>query len=228
MTFLLARRLLGLVVTLAAASIIIFLIMEVLPGDPAAVILGVGAEEATLAALRAELGLDRPPAERYLAWIADLARGDLGQSHTYAVPVAELISERLTVTFPLALIAMVLTTVIAVPAGVVAARLRGRAGDIGISVLAQIGIAIPNFWFAMLLIMALAVGLGWLPAGGFPGWDAGALSALQALVLPAIALALPQAAILTRVTRSSMLDTIGEDYVRTARAKGLTRNAALW
>jgi peptide/nickel transport system permease protein len=123
---------------------------------------------------------------------------------------------------------MALTVAIAVPAGVLAASARNRAGDIAISAVAQIGIAIPNFWFAMLLIIVFAVVLPWLPAGGFPGWDAGLRPALAALVLPAVALALPQAAILTRVTRSSMLDTIGEDYVRTARAKGLTRRAALW
>jgi peptide/nickel transport system permease protein len=228
MTLLLARRMLGLAVTLAAASVIVFTVMEVLPGDPAVVILGVGAEPESLAALRGELGLDRPPVERYLAWIAGLARGDLGHSHTYAVPVLELISERVAVTFPLALIAMALTAAIAIPAGVLAARLRGGIGDVGISVVAQLGVAVPNFWFAMLLIIVFAVSLGWLPAGGFPGWDAGLGPALGALVLPALALALPQAAILTRVTRSAMLDTIAEDYVRTARAKGLTRSAALW
>lgn len=228
MTLLLARRIFGLLATLVAASVIVFVVMEVLPGDPASVMLGVGAEEETLAALRRELGLDRPPVERYLAWIADLARGNFGLSHTYQVPVLDLVSERIEVTFPLALIAMALTAAIAVPAGVIAAASRNRASDIGISILAQIGIAIPNFWFAMLLIIVFAVTLPWLPAGGFPGWDAGLGAALSSLILPALALALPQAAILTRVTRSSMLDTIEEDYVRTARAKGLTRRAALW
>jgi peptide/nickel transport system permease protein len=228
MTLLLARRFLGLLATLLAASVIVFVVMEVLPGDPAAVMLGVGAGEESLGALRRELGLDRPPVERYLLWLAALAQGDLGLSHTYRVPVLDLVSERVAVTFPLALIAMALTVAIAVPAGVLAASARNRAGDIAISAVAQIGIAIPHFWFAMLLIIVFAVVLPWLPAGGFPGWDAGLRPALAALVLPAVALALPQAAILTRVTRSSMLDTIGEDYVRTARAKGLTRRAALW
>ncbi len=228
MALVLARRFAALAVTLVAATMIIFLIMEILPGDPAAIILGVGAQPDTLAALRAELGLDLPVGTRYGRWVLGLVTGDLGQSYTYSVPVSELIGERIWVSLPLALISMVLTVLIAIPAGVFAASRRGRLADTGVSALAQIGIAIPNFWFAMLLILVFAVSLGWAPAGGFAGWDQGPGSALRSLALPAIALALPQAAILTRVTRSSVLETLGEDYVRTARAKGLTLNAALW
>lgn len=228
MIFVLARRLVTLFLTLIAATLIIFVVMEVLPGDPAAIILGIGAQPDTLAALRTELGLDLPVAERYGRWILGLLSGDLGTSYTYSVPVTELISERVNVSVPLALISMVLTTVIAIPAGVFAASRRGQVADTSVSALAQIGIAIPNFWFAMLLIIVFAVSLGWAPAGGFVGWEAGTWPALKSLILPSIALALPQAAILTRVTRSSVLETLGEDYVRTARAKGLTRTAALW
>jgi len=228
MALVLARRLAALVVTLVAATMIIFLIMEILPGDPAAIILGVGAQPDTLAALRAELGLDLPVGTRYGRWVLGLVTGDLGQSYTYSVPVSELIGERIWVSLPLALIAMALTVVIAIPAGVFAASRRGKLADTGVAALAQIGIAIPNFWFAMLLILVFAVSLGWAPAGGFAGWDEGPGAALRSLALPAIALALPQAAILTRVTRSSVLETLGEDYVRTARAKGLSWTAALW
>ena len=228
MTLLLLRRLGTLAVTLLAATAIVFVVMEVLPGDPAAIMLGVGAQPDTLAALRTELGLDLPVAERYGRWMLGLASGDFGRSYTYSVPVAELIGERIAVSLPLALLSMVLTVLIAIPAGVFAASHRGRFGDTGVSVLAQIGIAIPNFWFAMLLILVFAVSLGLAPAGGFAGWEAGIGPALGSLALPAVALALPQAAILTRVTRSSVLETLGEDYVRTARAKGLTRTAALW
>ncbi|VAW12514.1 ABC transporter, permease protein 1 (cluster 5, nickel/peptides/opines) [hydrothermal vent metagenome] len=228
MALVLARRLAALLVTLAAATVIVFVVMEVLPGDPAAIILGVGAQPDTLAALRAELGLDLPVGERYGRWVLGLLSGDLGTSYTYSVPVSELIAERIWVSLPLALIAMALTTVIAIPAGVFAAARHGRMADTGVSALAQIGIAIPNFWFAMVLILIFAVWLGWVPAGGFAGWDEGPGAALKSLALPAIALALPQAAILTRVTRSSVLETLGEDYIRTARAKGLTWNAALW
>jgi len=228
MALVLLRRVATLLATLAIATVIIFVVMEVLPGDPAAIMLGVGAQPDTLAALRNELGLDLPVLERYGRWVAGLLSGDLGTSYTYSVPVSELVGERVWVSLPLALISMALTTLIAIPAGVFAAARRGRLGDTGISVLAQIGIAIPNFWFAMLLILVFAVSLGWAPAGGFPGWQDGPGPALRSLVLPSIALALPQAAILTRVTRSSVLETLGEDYVRTARAKGLTWNAALW
>src|SRR5690606_17604752 len=127
-----------------------------------------------------------------------------------------------------AVIALVLSTVIAIPIGVVAATYRGRWQDAGIMGLTQVGIAIPNFWFAILLVFVFSVSLRLLPSGGFPGWDAGLLPALKALVLPAVALALPQASILARVMRSALLDALAEDYVRTARAKGLTRRATLW
>jgi len=228
MALILFRRFLALAATLVAASIIIFVVMEVLPGDPAQIILGVGAQPDTLAAVRHDLGLDQPPVVRYVAWVGNMLQGDLGRSYTYSVPVTELIGERILVSLPLAAMAMALTVLIALPVGVTAAARRGKPSDLGISIAAQLGIAVPNFWFAMMLILLFAVMLGWLPAGGFAGWDAGVRPALLSLLLPAVALALPQAAILARVTRSSVLETLGEDYVRTARAKGLTRSAALW
>ncbi len=222
------KRLIALVLTLVVASIVVFIAMEILPGDPAAIILGVGAREDTLAALRTEMGLDRPAPLRYLAWIGGLAVGDLGESYTYSVPVSQLILDRLAVSLPLALIAITLSTLIAIPLGVIAAAHRGKASDLGVMGFSQLGVAVPNFWFALLLIMLFSVQLGWLPAGGFAGWDRGIWAALKSLMLPAISLALPQAAILARVTRSSVLETLGEDYVRTARAKGLTKRATLW
>lgn len=224
---LLGRRLLAFVATLAGAALVIFLMLEVLPGDPAAVTLGLNAAPEALAALRTEMGLDRPAAWRFLAWIGGLATGDLGLSYTYRVPVAQLIGERMAVTVPLAMMAMTLAVAIGVPLGVVAAANHNRPGDAAVMVFAQIGLAIPNFWFGLLLVLVFAIGLGWLPAGGFPGWQAGFWPALRALVMPALALALPQAAILARVTRSSMLDTLQEDFVRTARAKGLSEPATM-
>ncbi|MDJ1159143.1 ABC transporter permease [Chelatococcus sp. SYSU_G07232] len=217
------RRLLSLAVTLAIASAIVFTVMEILPGDPAEVMLGTNARPDTLAALRAQYGLDRPAPERYLAWAGGLLQGDMGLSYTYSVPVTQLVAERMWVSLPLALIALTLTTLIAIPVGALAAAKRNSATDVGVMTATQVGIAVPNFWFAMLLVLVFAITLRWLPAGGFPGWKAGAWPALKALVLPAVALALPQASILARVMRSSLLDTLGEDYVRTARAKGLTR-----
>ncbi len=224
----LVQRLVTLALTLFVAALVVFVVMEVLPGDPAVIILGIGAQPDTLAALRAELGLDRPVLVRFFDWTGALLVGDLGKSYTYSVPVAELVADRVAVSLPLALIAILLSTALAIPLGVVAAARHNRATDLGVMGFSQLGIAIPNFWFAMLLILLFAVHLRWLPAGGFAGWDAGAWPALRSLLLPALALALPQAAILARVTRSSVLEVLGEDFVRTARAKGLSRGAALW
>ncbi len=224
----LARRLTAVALTLVVASLVVFLVLEVLPGDPAAVILGTGARPDTLAALRAEMGLDRPAAVRYLAWVGGMLRGDFGESYTYGVPVAELVAARLALTLPLALLAIVLSTVLALPLGVLAASRHGRIADAGVMGFSQLGVAVPNFWLAILLIQVFAVKLRWLPAGGFAGWDAGVAAALASLLLPALALAMPQAAILARVTRSSVLEVMREDYIRTARAKGLSRRAALW
>jgi peptide/nickel transport system permease protein len=144
------------------------------------------------------------------------------------VPVAGLILERLAVTLPLAVLAIVLSLIIAVPLGVTAAARRDSFVDLVASFVSQMGIAVPGFWVALLLIILFSTTLNWLPAGGFPGWGAGVGPALRALVLPAVALALPQAAVLTRVTRSAVLDILHEDFVRTARAKGLARRGVLW
>ena len=215
-------------VTLLVASLLIFLLLEILPGDPAAVILGVGAQEDTLRALRAELGLDLPAPVRYLNWLGEVLQGDLGRSYTYDTPVQELLLNRVELSLPLALLAILLSTGIAIPLGVFAASRHRKVADTGIMGFAQLGVAVPNFWFAILLILLFSVKLGWFSAGGFAGWDAGWIPAFKSLVLPAVALALPQAAILARVTRSSVLETVQEDYIRTARAKGLSRSQALW
>lgn len=224
----LLKRLLTLVLTLMVASVVIFLVMEALPGDVATVVLGTGARDDTLAAFRSLHGLDRPYVERYIDWIGDMFRGDLGESYTYNVPVGQLIRDRLAISLPLALMGIVLSTSIAIPLGVLAAARHGRLSDFLVMTFSQLGVAIPNFWFALLLVLVFAVQLGWLSTGGFAGWEAGLGSGLASLAMPAIALALPQAAILARVTRSSMLETLGEDYIRTARAKGLSRKAAIW
>ena len=222
------RRLTALMVTLLVASLLIFLLLEILPGDPAAVILGVGAQEDTLQALRAELGLDLPAPVRYLNWLGEVLQGNLGRSYTYDTPVQELLLNRVELSLPLALLAILLSTGIAIPLGVFAASRHRKVADTSIMGFAQLGVAVPNFWFAILLILLFSVKLGWFSAGGFAGWDAGWFPAFKSLVLPAVALALPQAAILARVTRSSVLETVQEDYIRTARAKGLSRSQALW
>ncbi|MBN9445877.1 MAG: ABC transporter permease [Bosea sp.] len=227
MTAYLLRRLLALAATLIGAALVIFLVLEILPGDPAAVTLGLNAAPEALAALRTEMGLDRPAPARFLTWVGGLLTGDLGLSYTYRVPVTQLIGERMVVTLPLASIAILLAMAIGIPLGAVAAAHHNRPGDAAVMVFAQVGLAIPNFWFGLLLVLVFAVGAGWLPAGGFPGWSAGLVPAFKALLLPAIALALPQSAILARVTRAAMLETMQEDYVRTARAKGVSRRRTM-
>lgn len=223
-----AGRLVSLVISLAVASVVIFALVEVVPGDPAAYMLGINAAPEAVAALRAEMGLDQPKVLRYFAWVGGMLTGDFGTSYTYKAPVAQMVADRIWVSVPLALYALVLSTLVAIPAGVYAASRRGRAGDLAVMGVTQLGIAIPNFWFAMILVFVFAIQLGWVSAGGFPGWGNGPWPALKALTLPAIALALPQAAILARVMRSSLIDMLGEDFIRTARAKGLTRSQVLW
>ena len=212
---------------LIAASVVIFVMLQAVPGDPAAFMLGMNASEEAVAALRAELGLEEPLVVRYLAWISGMLGGDFGTSYTYRVPVAELVSERIVVSAPLAVMALVLSSDDSSPVGLIAAARRGGAADWGIMGGTQLGIAVPNFWFAMILVLVFAVKLRWVSAGGFPGWDAGLWSGVRALLLPAIALALPQASILARVLRSALLDTLDQDYIRTARAKGLSRRATV-
>jgi peptide/nickel transport system permease protein len=220
-------RFASLALSLAVASLVIFAVIEVIPGDPAAFMLGLNASPDTVAALRSDLGLDGTLAQRYLAWTTGMLSGDFGTSYTYRTPVAEMVVERLKVSAPLAAYALLLSTVIALPAGLVAAAFRGRAPDYGIIGATQLGIAVPNFWFAMLLVLLFAINLHWFGAGGFPGWEGGIFPGLKALTLPALALALPQASILARVLRSALIETLGQDYIRTARAKGLSRAQTL-
>lgn len=223
----LAGRISSLLLSLVAASIVIFVLLEIVPGDPAQFMLGLNATPELVDRLRSSLGLNAPPLERYFAWIAGLLHGDFGISYTYKVPVGELIANRIWISLPLALYALALSTLIAVPAGLLAASRRNSARDVVVMGVTQVGVAVPNFWFAMLLVLVFAIGLRWFSAGGFPGWG-DPLAAVRALTLPAVALALPQASILTRVLRSALLDTLEDDYVRAARAKGLSRAQVLW
>ncbi len=224
----LLKRLISFALTMLAAMVIVFVVLQVLPGDPALVMLGPEAQPDTLAAMRRQLGLDVPRLTQFAVWIGEMARGDLGTSYAYGVPVGGLVADRLAVTVPLALMAIVITVVLALAMGVYAATNNGRLRGQAVMAFTQVGIAIPNFWFGLLLILFFSIYLGWLPAGGFPGWSNGAGAALQALLLPALALALVQAAILARVTRAALLEVLNEDFVRTARATGLTRRQVLW
>ncbi len=227
----LLRRLTALATTLLLASALVFILLDWLPGNAAELQLGPDADPEAVAQLAAQLGLEHSAWQRYQDWLWGLLHGELGESWAYASPVADLIAERLQVTVPLALLALLLTLLLALATGLYAALHHGRMGDWGLMALTQLGLAVPSFWLAILLILLFAVRLQWVAAGGFPGWSAeaggGLLPGLRALVLPALALALVQAAILARIVRAAVLDVLGQDFVRTARAKGLSPRATL-
>ena len=232
MPLFLIKRLLSFILTLLATSVVVFAVLEFLPGNAAQVILGETATSESIAAMETKMGLNQPASTRYLNWIGGLLKGQTGLSISYDTPTAQLMAERMQVSIPLAVMAMFLTVALALTLGIYAASQQNKAGDVGVMVLSQVGLAVPNFWLAILLILLFAVHLEWLSAGGFPGWSAddggGVGEALKALLLPALALAAVQTAILTRVARSAVLDTLREDFVRTARAKGLSRRQVLW
>ena len=232
MSLFLLKRFVTFVLTLIVASIVVFAVLELLPGNVAQMILGDTATPEALAALESKLGLNRPAVARYFGWIGGLLTGQTAESYAYSVPTSELITERLQVSLPLAVLSMLLTVALALVLGVYAAARHNRMGDVGVMSLSQLGIAVPSFWLAILLVLLFAVRLGWFDAGGFPGWredDGGGLwPGFKSLVLPAVALAAAQASVMTRWTRSSVLDVMREDYVRTARAKGLSPRAVLW
>jgi len=209
----LSRRVAAFVATLFVVSLLVFVVIRVLPGDPAQVIMGTEGNPEATARLRTSLGLDRPLVVQYVDWLAHAVRGDLGVSIQYDVPVARLIMSRLPVTLPLTLLAAAFMVATAVPLGLYAATHHRRVGDYVTMVISQLGISVPSFWAGLLLILAFSVHLGWAQSGGFRGW--------RSLILPAIALGVFQAAVLVRATRSAVLDVMREDYVRTARAKGV-------
>ncbi len=213
--------------SMLVASALVFSVMSVLPGDPALVMLGTQATPQAVEALRIELGLDRPIPVQYVDWLASAVRGELGVSVFSGQAIAPQIADRLRITVPLAVIAMVMTMLIAFPAGVYAASRHRRLGDTVVSTFSQVGLAIPAFWAGLILVSTLAVNRRWFPASGFPGWDSPG-QGLRALFLPALSLAIVQSAIITRYVRSAVLETMRDDYIRTARSKGLSWSAALW
>jgi len=222
------RRVTALAVTLFFVSVLVFVVIRVLPGDPALIMLGPDSSPEVAARLRTSMGLDRPLAVQYVEWVARAARGDFGRSMQYDVPVGGLILSRMNVTLPLTLLAAGLMVMAAIPLGVFAATRHRRWGDYLAMVLSQLGVAVPGFWAGLLLILLFSVRLGWVQAGGFDGWDQGMWPALKSLLLPAIALGLFQFAVLSRTTRSAVLEVLREEYVRTARAKGLAEGAVLF
>ena len=228
MTRYLLKKLITFLILLFLVSIAVFSVLFVLPGDPAQIILGINATPETLANLRAELGLDKSFFAQYTDWIANIITGRGNRSINYDMPVSELILSSLAVTGPLALLAMVFAVFLSIPLGIYAARHQNRPGDVAVMFFTQLGLATPEFWLGILLILLLSVQWGFFSAGGFPGWAADFWGSFKALLLPAFALGAIRASILARLTRSSILEVLREDYIRTARAKGLQETTVIY
>jgi peptide/nickel transport system permease protein len=216
-----------LVASLIIASVVVFAVLAVLPGDPARVALGVNATEEAVVRLREQFGLDRPLVVQYADWAGGLLRGDLGTSYVSKSPVGPQVADRLQVTGILVLASMLVALVVALPAGVVMAVRHRRLSGLLLSAVSQVGVAVPAFLAGILLITVFAVRLRWLPANGWTPPAADPVMFLEQLTLPALSLGLVQGAVLTRYVRSAILDVLHEDYLRTARAKGLTAGRAL-
>ncbi len=222
------KRFFILLLTLILVSIVIFAVLLVIPSDPAQIILGIHATPETLQTLRHQLGLDRPFVLRYLGYLKNLTMGELGRSITYDIPIRSLIFSRLQVTIPLTILSMIFAIVLSIPLGIYSSLHRNRVGDYGIMVFSQMGLAVPAFWAGILLILLFAVTLHWFPAGGFQPWQVDPIKTLKSLFLPALSLGWVRAAVLTRMTRSSMLEVLGEDYIRTAWSKGLPKRLVVY
>ena len=216
------NRLLALIPTLLAATVLVFLFIHLIPGDPASILLGDTATPQEIEALTREMGLDRPLWQQYLIWLSNVVQGDLGTSVFFGDPVLSVIGKGAETSVLLAVMTMFWIVTFGVPVGVVAAMKKGSWADQLASGGAMLLASMPTFWLGLYLILVFAVGLGWFPSSGFPSLaDEGGLANLRYLVLPSLTLAAPNAALIIRLVRASMLDVAREDHVRTARAKGL-------
>lgn len=222
------RRIFTLLLTVLFVLILTFGVFRVIPGNPALTILGVEASQAQIEMLSAKLGTDRPLAVQLLDWLHGALTMDLGTSLRFDEPVSHLIAARLPVTVSLALEAMAIILIVSIPLGILAARSRGRTADLLISAGTQLGLAIPSFWMGILLILLFGLTLRWVPVSTYAGWADSPLLALRSTILPAVALAIPQIAIVVRYLRTSMLEQLGLEYVRTARSKGLGERKVLY
>lgn len=222
------RRFLLACLSVVLAAVLVFCALLAIPGDPATAILGLNASPEALAAVRQQLGLNEPPPARFLNWFGGVLRGDFGTSLNYRTPVRELLADRLAVSLPLAVAGMLVACLVALPLGVLAALKRGTPLDPLVTTTAQLGAAVPSFWLGLLLILLFSVQLGWLPSGGYVPWRESPLESVRSLVLPTLALGLGQAAVITRMTRAALVETLSQDYVRTARAKGLPERSVIF
>ena len=221
------KRLLSTLPTLLLVSVGVFFLIRLIPGDPALVLLGEGADAASLAGVRADLGLDRPLPVQFLAWLEHAVRGDLGRSIVSGEPVSGLILEHFAVTAVVVLVAVTLATLIAVTAGLVAAWRQDSVIDIAVIGAATVVLALPSFWLGLLLLLLFGVKLGWLPFIGYVPFSESAVQAALFLVLPVVTLTITESGVLTRMMRASCLDVLQLDYVTHARAKGLSEATVL-
>lgn len=222
------KKLLSIIPTLLIVSMILFFLINVLPGDAALGMMSDDASPEYVEQLRAQMGLDKPALVRYGSWVWAMLNGDMGESLLSGQKVSERISQRLPVTLELTFLAMIVSVVVAVPSGIISAVRRNGPLDIGASVFSMIGVAMPSFWLGMLLIMLFSLHLGWLPASGYVPPSRDLAGNLQKMILPAVAVGVAFAATVMRQTRSALLEVLGQDYVMTARAKGLRERVVLW
>ncbi len=223
-----ARKIIAVIPVLFLVSVILFTIISLLPGDAAMGVIGESVNQEDLGRIRTELGLDKPIYERYADWLGKVLQGDLGRALKSRQPVTEIVAQRLPVTLELTFLAMLVSTIIAVPAGIFAALRRNSAWDVANGIVSMIGIAMPPFWMGILLILCFSVWLDWLPSSGYVSFFKDPVKNLQHMAMPAFTIGFAFAATIMRQTRSSMLEVLGEEYVVTARAKGLAETIVIW
>jgi len=228
MFYYIIKRLIAMLPVLVLVSLIVFTITHLTPGDPALIMLGEEATPQALAALRHELGLDQPLPVQYFVWLSHVLRGDLGRSIRTNQPVIEAIMQRLPVTLELTILALIISMTVAIPAGIISATRRNSASDLISTTLALLGISMPSFFLAILLIFVFSLKVRWLPPMGYTPFQKGVWENLRGMVLPAITLGTAAMAIVARLTRSTLLEALQQDYVRTARAKGLREQAVIY
>lgn len=224
----LLKRVLYAVVTLLIVSLIMFILTHCTGADPAQLILGLQATPESVAQLRAEMGLDRPLIIQYLSWLLDILRGDLGSSITKNTAVVELLSEAFMPTFNIAVFAEIISMCIGIPLGVLAAKYKGKSLSVAISSISLIGLSIPGFLLALFMMLAFCVKLQWFPVAGYISMAKGLADHIKSITLPAIALGIPQSALITRTTNSAMLEVLNTEYIKTAKAKGLSDSVILF
>ncbi|HOO75099.1 MAG TPA: ABC transporter permease [Tepiditoga sp.] len=215
------RKFIAMFFTIIIVTLITFFSFEIIPGDPVLSKLGIDADEAQIASLRAELGLDMPIPVRYIKWVGNILKGDLGESVRFSLPVYDLIKTRLPVTFSLMIISILITLAVGIPLGILSAKYNNRIGGFFINFITQIFLAIPSFWVGIMLIMIFGVILKWFSPGGYVSWSENPAESIKSVILPSVAIALPNIAIVIRYLKNSVLEQMKKDYVRMAYSKGL-------